>query len=193
MKVIGAIVGLFTLVMAGAAAAALAAKQRIVANDDPNADEVALVAIFAPIMFHSTAGSFRGGTLDCWYGGGIVDLRDATLDAAGAHLEVKAIFGGAQILVPDSWRVESSVSGLGAAQDMRPKADRPAGAPLLTLSGIAAFGGVGVNSQIDESALEGVTEAVEAQKAKAAKAASNGADATAEAADALLAEAAPGA
>jgi hypothetical protein len=193
MKVIGTIVGLFTMVMAGAAAAALATKQRIVPNDDPNADEVALVAIFAPIMFRSTAGSFRGGTLDCWYGGGIVDLRDATLDPAGAHLEVKAIFGGAQVLVPDSWRVESSVSGVGAAQDMRPKGDRPATAPLLTLSGIAAFGGVGVGSQIDESAIEEVTEAVEAQKAKAAKAASNGADAAAEAADALLAEAAPGA
>jgi hypothetical protein len=50
-------------------------------------------------MFHSTATAFRGGTLDCWYGGGIVDLRDATLDPAGAHLEVKAVFGGAQILV----------------------------------------------------------------------------------------------
>ena len=121
MKLIAGLVGLFALGMAGAAAAALAAKQRIVPIDDPEADEVALVAIFAPVMFHSTASAFRGGTLDCWYGGGIVDLRDATLDPAGAHLEVKAVFGGAQILVPSSWRVESSVSGVGAAQDMRPK------------------------------------------------------------------------
>jgi hypothetical protein len=114
MKLIAGLVGLFALGMAGAAAAALAAKQRIVPIDDPEADEVALVAIFAPVMFHSTATAFRGGTLDCWYGGGIVDLRDATLDPAGAHLEVKAVFGGAQILVPSSWRVESSVSGVGA-------------------------------------------------------------------------------
>ena len=67
---------------------------------------VRLVAIFSPVAFHSTASAFRGGTLDCWYGGGIVDLRDATLDPAGARLEVKAVFGGAQIVVPATggWR-----------------------------------------------------------------------------------------
>jgi hypothetical protein len=191
MKVIAGLVGLFALVMGGAAAAAVAAKQRIVPNDAPDADEVALVAIFAPVMFHSTASAFRGGTLDCWYGGGIVDLRDATIDPAGAHLEVKAVFGGAQILVPDSWRVESTVSGVGAAQDMRPKTDRPVTAPLLTLSGLAAFGGIGVSSQVDEEALEEVAEAVEARKAKAERAATNGASEAGGTADDLLAEPSP--
>jgi len=193
MKVIGTLFGLFALVMGGAAAAALAAKQRIVPNDDPKADEVALVGIFAPIMFHSTSTAFRGGTLDCWYGGGIVDLRDATLDPAGAHLEVKAVFGGAQVLVPESWRVESSVAGIGAAQDIRTKTDRPVTAPLLTLGGLAVFGGVGISSQVEEDVVKEVTEAVEAQKAKAARAASNGADAAVTAVDDLVAEPAPGA
>jgi hypothetical protein len=199
MKVIGTIVGLFALVMGAAAVAALQAKQRIVPNHDEAADEVALVAIFAPVMFHSTASSFRGGTLDCWYGGGIVDLRDATLDPAGAHLDVKSVFGGAQVLVPDSWRVESSVSGIGAAQDMRTRSDRPATAPLLTLSGLAIFGGIGVNSQIDEDAVAEVTEAVEAAeaakatKARAKSAATNGHAAAAEAINDALAEASPSA
>jgi len=183
MKVIGTLFGLFALVMGGAAAAALAAKQRIVPNDDPKADEVALVGIFAPIMFHSTSTAFRGGTLDCWYGGGIVDLRDATLDPAGAHLEVKAVFGGAQILVPASWRVESSVSGVGAAQDMRPKTDRPVTAPLLTLSGLAVFGGVGVSSEVEEDVVEEVTEAVAASKRAKAEAAA--------AVDGMVAEGSP--
>ena len=62
MKLIAGLVGLFALGMAGAAAAALAAKQRIVPIDDPEADEVALVAIFGPMAFHSTATAFRGGT-----------------------------------------------------------------------------------------------------------------------------------
>jgi len=183
MKVIAGLFGLFALAMGGAAAAALAAKQRIVPIDDPEADEVALVAIFAPVMFHSTATAFRGGTLDCWYGGGIVDLRDATLDPAGAHLEVKAVFGGAQILVPASWRVESSVSGVGAAQDMRPKTDRPVTAPLLTLSGLAVFGGVGVSSEVEEDVVEEVTEAVAASKRAKAEAAA--------AVDGMVAEGSP--
>ena len=166
MKVIAGLFGLFALAMGGAAAAALAAKQRIVPIDDPEADEVALVAIFAPVMFHSTASAFRGGTLDCWYGGGIVDLRDATLDEGGAHIDVKAVFGGAQILVPDTWRVESTVGGLGGARDVRPSAERPVTAPLLTLSGFVAFGGLGVSSDIPKEALDGVNQAVAARKAK---------------------------
>jgi hypothetical protein len=161
MRIIAGLVGLFALLMGGAAVAAVNRKQQIVPIDDEDANDVALVAIFGPVMFHSTATAFRGGTLDCWYGGGIVDLRDATLDPGGAHLEIKTVFGGAQILVPDAWRVESTVAGLGAAQDVRAKADRPVTAPLLTLSGFAILGGIGVTSTIDEETLEQVTEAVE--------------------------------
>jgi hypothetical protein len=181
VKVIAGLIGLFALVMGGAAAAALAAKQRIVPVDAEDADEVALVAIFAPVMFHSTASAFRGGTLDCWYGGGIVDLRDATLDPAGAHLEIKAIFGGAQILVPASWRVESSVSGVGAARDMRTATELPVTAPLLSLGGVALFGGIGVTSEIEEEVLEEVAEAVAAKKQADAEAvaATDGATASA--------------
>lgn len=177
MKMIAGLIGLFALVMGAAAAAAVAAKQRIVPIDDPDADEVALVAIFAPLMFHSTSSAFRGGSLDCWYGGGIVDLRDATLDPAGAHLEVKTVFGGAQILVPAKWRVESSVSGVGAAQDTRRKADRPVTAPLLTLGGLAIFGGVGVTSEVEQEVMEEVADAVEASKKAEAEAAAAKAEA----------------
>jgi hypothetical protein len=166
VKFIAGLVGLFSLVMAGAAAAAIGRKQQIVPIEDESANDVALVAIFGPLAFHSTAGAFRGGTLDCWYGGGIVDLRDATLDEGGAHIDVKAVFGGAQILVPDTWRVESTVGGLGGARDVRPSAERPVTAPLLTLSGFVAFGGLGVSSDIPKEALDGVNQAVAARKAK---------------------------
>jgi hypothetical protein len=166
LKFIAGLIGLFSVVMAGAAVAAVNRKREIVPVDDEDANDVALVAIFSPIAFHSTATAFRGGSLDCWYGGGIVDLRDATLDEGGAHLDVKTVFGGAQILVPDSWRVETTVGGLGGARDVRPSAERPVTAPLLTLSGFVLFGGVGVSSDIPKEALEGVAEAVAAQRRK---------------------------
>src|SRR5687767_15947621 len=54
---------------------ARAAKQRIEEVDAPDADEIRLAAIFEPMHFRSTATRFRGGTVDCWYGGGIIDLR----------------------------------------------------------------------------------------------------------------------
>ena len=94
-RILAVLTGAFVLTSIAAAIAARAMKQRIVRVDAPDANEVKLAAIFEPINFRSTATAFRGGTLDLWYGGGIIDLRDAFLDPAGARLEVRAVFGGA--------------------------------------------------------------------------------------------------
>ena len=164
MKFIARLMGLFWMIMGAAAIAALIAKQRLVPKDAEDADEVALVSIFGPMAFHSTSKAFRGGTIDCWYGGGAVDLRDAKLDPAGARLTVRAIFGGGQILVPAGWRVESTVSGVGALRDVRPASDRADDAPLLTIEGLVIFGGFGVTSEMPPEALKQLTEAVAKQR-----------------------------
>ena len=71
----------------------------------------------------SRATSFRGGSLLCWFGGGTVDLRGATLDPAGARLTIRAIFGGGLLVVPDDWQVDLKVigimGGVGDTRDMR--------------------------------------------------------------------------
>jgi hypothetical protein len=131
--------------------AAYAMKQRIEPIDDPEAKEIRLAAIFEPILYRSTATSFQGGTIDFWYGGGVVDLRDATLDPAGAHLEVRAVFGGGQLLVPDSWKVTAHVLGIGGFADARPQADHSDAAPQLTITGVAVFGGFAVSSLLSEA------------------------------------------
>jgi hypothetical protein len=131
--------------------AAYVLKQRIEPVDDPDANEVRLAAIFEPILYRSTATSFQGGTIDFWYGGGVIDLRDATLDPAGAHLEVRAVFGGGQILVPESWSVTGHVLGIGGYGDARPKVDRSDASPQLTITGVAVFGGFAVSSEMSEA------------------------------------------
>jgi hypothetical protein len=131
--------------------AAYVMKRRIEAVDDPETDEIRLAAIFEPILFRSTATAFRGGTIDFWYGGGVVDLRDATLDAAGAHLEVRAVFGGGQLLVPETWNVTGHVLGIGGFADARPSVDRGDAAPQLTVTGVAVFDGLAVSSDMSEA------------------------------------------
>ena len=159
-RAIAVLAGVMMLTSMVAALAATAAKRRIIPLDDPDADELHLAAIFEPLSFRSRAGSFRGGTLDAWYGGGIVDLRDVTIDPAGAHLQVKAIFGGAQVVVPDAWEVVSNVRGIGGIGDGRPDRDRPTDAPRLTIDGVVVFGGFGVTSEVPEEAVRGVEEAI---------------------------------
>ena len=78
LVVVGWIVG-----MIAGSLAALSMKRRLVPTTDESADEIVAVAIFAPLAFHSTATAFRGGALECWYGGGVLDLRDAVARPRG--------------------------------------------------------------------------------------------------------------
>jgi hypothetical protein len=164
MRVIGRLLALFGVgVVVSAVVGAIAAqrvKQEFVPIDDPEANEIRLAAIFGPLSFKSTAASFRGGTIDCRFGGGVIDLREAALDPAGARLDVKAQFGGAQILVPDHWRVTTRVLGIGGAGDSRPRIERDDDAPNLAIEGTALFGGFGVASEMPEAAAAGLEEAV---------------------------------
>ncbi len=137
--------GWFVFVMGAVIYAKL--KGRKAVDQDPAADEVDLVATFGPLEFKSAAGAFRGGSVTTWFGGGTVDLRGATLDPAGATLRVNALFGGGSLVVPEDWRVETKLVGIGGAGDSRPDGNRDEGAPVLRLEGTAVFGGWGISSE----------------------------------------------
>jgi hypothetical protein len=170
MNVIGRLTailtGAFALTAIGAAIAARVMKERIIPVDSPDAPEVTLRAIFEPIQFRSTSTMFRGGTLDCWFGGGLIDLRDAILDPGGARLEIRGIFGGGQILVPESWRVTTNVVGVGGIGDGRSQLQRPVTAPLLVIDGTVLFGGFGITSELSEEEASAVADAVARRKGR---------------------------
>jgi hypothetical protein len=131
---------------------AILARRRVVPAADPDADEIDLLAVFAPLGFRSTARDFQGGAIELWYGGGVIDLRSATLAAEGAVLKVRAMFGGAQIVIPASWQLSTRVIGLGGVGDGRPRMERSPDAPHLTIEGFAMFGGFGITSELTEEA-----------------------------------------
>jgi hypothetical protein len=137
-------------------------KRRLVPTTDESADEIVAVAIFAPLAFHSTAKAFRGGALECWYGGGVLDLRDAVLAPEGATLTVRAIFGGGQILVPADWKVVPRVRGMGGIQDVRPAREHDAIEPELIIEGMVFAGGFAVTSEL----AEGEAQWLEGMKGK---------------------------
>jgi hypothetical protein len=154
MKTVGKVLGVLLVAwfgtIAAAAALAMQRKRDAPAVPEPDADEIELSAIFGPLDFRSTAAAFRGGTIECWFGGGTVDLREATLHPDGATLRATAVFGGGQILVPDAWIVETRVVGIGGVGDARHSAAAGSGAslasPKLLIEGTVAFGGFGVLS-----------------------------------------------
>ena len=151
--------------MIAAAFAALSLKRRLNPTLDEGADEITAVAIFGPLAFHSTSKAFRGGEVECWYGGGVIDLRDAELAPEGATLRVRAIFGGGQILVPASWKVVSRVTGLGGIQDIRAAQGHAAIDPELVIEGMLIAGGFAVSSEMAEEEQEWLSAVKEQQAA----------------------------
>jgi hypothetical protein len=67
------------------------------------------------------------------------------------------LFGGVQVIVPETWRVEQRmVAFLGGVSDSREKIDGQETGPVLRLDGWAAFGGIDLKSdpQRDEFVAE---------------------------------------
>jgi hypothetical protein len=152
-----AVVGWIVSMIIGAVAA-MKAKQAIGPDTDDGVNEFTASAIFGPLAYHSTATALRKGRLECWYGGGVLDLRDATLAPEGATLTVRAIFGGGQILVPAGWPVVTSVRGLGGVSDARSAQGRAADAPELTVEGMVFAGGFAITSELDDDQAEWLAE-----------------------------------
>ena len=150
MKVFGRLIRVALLALAGSmavsAALAVRRKQEAPPPSDPADDEIELVVIFEELDFPSTATAFRGGRVECWFGGGTLDLRGATLHPDGAVLELQAVFGGGSILVPPGWNITTSVAGLGGLGGV----GEPGGVetaidgPSLHIEATSFFGGWGI-------------------------------------------------
>jgi hypothetical protein len=148
-RIVGLGIAGLTASMLVAAAMAQSVKRGLVPTTDESADEVVLAAIFGPLDFHSTSRNFRGGRLECWFGGGVLDLRDAILAPEGATLQIRAVFGGGQLLVPEDWKVVASITGLGGLSDVRSAKGHALDAPELVIEGLLVAAGFAVMSELD--------------------------------------------
>ena len=128
-------------VWVGLVTAAAFAKRALPSQGEETSDEVALVAVLNGIDLKSRATSFSGGSMLAWFGGIALDLREAEL-APGARLTVHTLFGGIAIKTPPSWRVKSGLTAFAGGVDVRTPAQDDPNAPVLTLEGLALFGGV---------------------------------------------------
>lgn len=119
---------------------------------EPEDDEIHVATVFDSRDFRSAATGLRGGRLVSWFGGLDVDLRGATLDPAGADLEVWSVFGGARVRVPQDWQVQlHGISAFGGAGVQG--AEGASGDPLLRISHRSIFGGLGVIAEPDDELL----------------------------------------
>lgn len=109
--------------------------------------QVNIATLFGGVKRYVDSPDFRSADLFACFGGIDIDFRSAKIQQH-AVIDANAVFGGIDIKVPRNWFVEIRGTGLfGGYEDKTLHPDESAGpAPRLTITGIAAFGGVSVSS-----------------------------------------------
>ena len=142
LTILGGLVLLNVALIVGA----LIARQRLPSYGDEDSDTFALVAAMDGVDFASKADQLRSGSGTAVAGGIEIDLTDAQ-PAGMATLDLTAIAGGIDVVVPSDWRVEmsSSVFMGDAANQTDPDAAAD-DAPVLVVDARAVMGGISVRA-----------------------------------------------
>lgn len=109
-------------------------------------DTVNQVVIFSGNSTANQSSSFKGGRLTALFGGIDLDLRGAQLNEDQAFLDVTAAFGGVDIKVPDTWRVDLNGTPILGGIDNSAKPNPDPDAPVLKISATAIFGGIDISN-----------------------------------------------
>lgn len=105
--------------------------------------------VFGGIHRKIEAQDFQGGEAEAIFGGVQIDLRGAASSKDEIHIEANTVFGGVELMVPDSWDVTVRGAGiLGGYEDRTHPAPATTGVkrPRLVVRGSAVFGGVTVRN-----------------------------------------------
>jgi len=95
------------------------------------------------------SGDFKGADLSAIFGGGGLDLRNATMSADEATVTVNAVFGGFEIRVPETWMVDVHVQGIFGGHEDKTHQPDPRLVPnpkRLIVKGATIFGGLGIRN-----------------------------------------------
>ncbi|HEY7565262.1 MAG TPA: DUF5668 domain-containing protein [Acidimicrobiia bacterium] len=107
-------------------------------------DRVSAFNVFSGSEIASKSDHFEGGSVGAIFGGAEVDLRGAA-PAPGAELDMFVAFGGAEVKVPEGWRVQTHALPIfGSVKNITASEPVMAGAPTLDLSATVIFGGIEV-------------------------------------------------
>jgi len=104
-------------------------------------------AVFGGIQRRVDSQEFEGGEITAIFGGVHLDLRAAGTKKDEIIIEMNAIFGGVELLVPDTWDVTVRGEAIfgGYEDKTMPRRDPQTGKrPHLVITGSAVFGGVTV-------------------------------------------------
>ncbi len=120
------------------------------APEGGGAEPETVYAIFGGVDRRGTWTVPRRWRVVATFGGALLDLREARFPTGVIDLEVRAVFGGVQIIVPPGLAVEvQGTAIMGGFQNVnRAPAHPDPDAPLLRIRGLAFMGGVDITMRL---------------------------------------------
>jgi len=126
--------------------AAQVAKRTLPSYGDEESDVFAAVAAMGGAEVVSCSDSLRAGSGTVVMGGMSIDLTKADITHS-ATLELTAVAGGIDVIVPPTWRVEMTASAFaGGAENSTDPDSIAEDAPILVIDARTYFGGVNVRT-----------------------------------------------
>jgi len=110
-----------------------------------NEDYINEVNIFSSANKTIKSETFKGGKVTMVFSGGKIDLSQVKTTESNIEIEIVAIFGGAQFIIPKGWKVNSQGTSIFGGYDT--KIEGETDGVTLNLKGVALFGGVKVTNQ----------------------------------------------
>lgn len=118
--------------LVGAAAGAYASAQIVakgLTRGDEDSDDFGLLTIMTGKELAISAAPLSYGRVMTLLGQTRVDLRDATLDPSGAHLDLVTTLSRVEVVVPAGWAVEVEQISSGVRSGLAVEVSDPAGLP----------------------------------------------------------------
>jgi predicted membrane protein len=114
-------------------------------------DSLREAIVFSSINRRVETQQFEGGSLEVVFGAIEIDLSGAAISSANrtAKLELSAVFGGIDIIVPQSWKVLLQATAVfgGCDDKSLPSRPEPGSEPAtLIVTGGAVFGGITIRN-----------------------------------------------
>ena len=110
-----------------------------------SSDMIDLDSVFSGVERTVISKNFKGGTVNCVFGGTEINLMQADIEGT-VIIDINCVFGGVDLTVPASWKVQNEIAAiLGGVEDKRTiHQDALETTKILVLKGTVVFGGVSV-------------------------------------------------
>lgn len=109
-------------------------------------DTVDVFVILSGNSALNQSSNFKGGKATAVLGSINLDLRQAQLYNNQAFLDLTALFGGVEIFVPDTWRVELNGTPILGSIENQTRPNPDLNAPVLKVAATAMFGGIDIKN-----------------------------------------------